>query len=48
MKLPPKPAKDPLDDLNIEGIPVGKVVKGAKAVKSVLGGMRALRGLLKK
>lgn len=40
--------KDPLDDLEVEGIPVGKVIKGAKAAKSVLGGIRALRGLLRK
>lgn len=39
--------KDPLDDLKVEGVPVGKVIKGAKAAKSIIGGLKALKGLLK-
>jgi len=44
----PEPKKDPLDDLNVEGVPVGKVIKGAKAAKSIIGGLKTLKGLLGK
>jgi hypothetical protein len=47
MKLPPKQPKDPLDDLKVEGIPVGKAIKVAKTAKGIVKGVKTLKGLLK-